>query len=616
MIDPPPRAEPPPDPFTAELARPIGAEPASDGRCTFRVWAPHHRTLTLRLRPRGGPPRDVAMQPGPRGYHRAVLDGVREGDRYTFAADGVERPDPASRWQPDGVHAPSAVIAASCPGEPPPWTGLPLRDWILYELHVGTLTAEGTFDAAIARLDRLVELGVTAVEIMPVAAFPGRRNWGYDGVHLFAAHHAYGGLRGLQRFARACHGHGIAVMLDVVYNHLGPEGNYLSWYGPWFTDAYRTPWGDAINFDGPGSDEVRAHLVKNALFWLEHAELDGLRLDAVHAIYDAAPQSFLEDLSAAVDRLSARLGRPLHLVAESDRNDPRLVTARAAGGHGMAAVWADDLHHALHRRLTGEADGYYRDYGSAHHLADALRDGFAYTGQPSPHRGRRHGRPCAHLPPERFVVCAQNHDQVGNRMRGDRLGHLIPPTRLGLAAVTVLLSPYTPLLFMGEEHADPAPFPYFVDHGDPALIEAVRAGRAAEFAAFQGEGGPPDPAAEATFASAVIDFDRRAASPHREVFALYHALVAERRRRRPERGAVGHAGDRLWWREGDRFVALNFGEAAADFALPPGAWRRVLDTGEARFGGRDGGGPARLEGREDPAVLRLGPGRAAVYRAG
>lgn len=600
-----------PDTFAAELSRPLGAVLDPDGRCVFRVWAPNHPALTLRLHGDDGAARDLPMTADERGYHTATVDGVAPGDRYGFVADGTERPDPASRWQPDGVHAPSAVVEAARPDPAPKWGGMPLSAWIIYELHVGTFTAEGTFDAAIARLDGLVALGITAVELMPIAAFPGRRNWGYDGVQPYAAQDSYGGLPGLWRFVDACHAHGIAVLLDVVYNHLGPEGNYLSWYGPYFTDTYRTPWGDALNFDGAHSDEVRAYFVRNALFWLDQG-LDGLRLDAVHAIHDESPRSFLADLTAAVD--AHGFDRPIAIIAESDQNDPRLITSREHGGIGMAAVWADDLHHALHRALTGETDGYYGDYRELAALVTALRDGFAWQGEYSDYRQRRHGAPCGHLPPERFVVCAQNHDQIGNRMKGERLAALVDRDRLALAAVTVLLSPYTPLLFMGEEHADPAPFPYFIDHGDPDLVAAVQKGRAAEFAAFQRDGeGPPDPASAATFASAVVDFGHRERAPHREVFALYRALIAERRRRRPERAEVQLDGARVHWTEGDRFVALCFGDRSASLQAPPGRWRRVIDTGDKLFGGRDALTRVVIEG--DERSVHVAPWHAVVYRA-
>lgn len=610
--DNPPTDPPPLDPtLAAELNRPLGALRTPDGRCHFRVWAPHHPHLTLRLYRADAPPDDLAMQPGDRGYHALTVDAIEPGDRYAFVADGLERPDPASRWQPDGVHAPSAVVEAPCPEPEPEWGGLPLAAWVIYELHIGTFTAEGTFDAAITRLDHLVDLGITAVEVIPIAAFPGRRNWGYDGVQPFAVHHDYGGLPGLRRFVRACHARKLAVVLDVVYNHLGPEGNYLSWYGPYFTDAWRTPWGEAINFDGPDSDEVRAYFVRNALFWLEQG-LDGLRFDAVHAIYDATPRTFLEDITAAV--AARNFGRPIALIAESDQNDPRLITPRSQGGIGMTAVWADDLHHALHRRLTGEADGYYEDYDDIHHLATALRDGFVWQGQYSTHRRRRHGAPAAHLPPQAFVVCAQNHDQIGNRLRGERLAALVDRDRLALAAVTVLLSPYTPLLFMGEEHADPAPFAYFIDHGDPALIDAVRRGRAAEFAAFQRSDPPPDPAGEGTFAAARVDFTLRDRPYHREIYALHRALLAERARRRPARADVRCDADTglITCTEGDRFIALHFGDRPAPATLPPGRWRCVIDTADKAFGGCDALAPAVIEA---PAGrVQVAPHHAVVYR--
>lgn len=598
--------------MNGDTAAPVGATCLADGGCRFRVWAPHHPHLELRLLARAErAERRVPLAPRHQGYHEVVVPDAGPGDRYLFVAGDTERPDPAARSQPDGVHGPSEVVGTKYPWTDVAWGGLPLEAYLFYELHVGAFAADGTFDGAIDRLDRLVDLGITAVEVMPVAQFPGTRNWGYDGVYPFAVQHSYGGPLAFKRFVDACHRRGLAVVLDVVYNHLGPEGNYLGWYGPYFTDVYRTPWGQAINFDQAGSDEVRSYFIQSALQWVDEFHVDALRLDAVHAIHDQSAIPFLEELGATVHARASHLGRRVHLIAESDLNDARLITPRERGGLGMDAQWADDLHHALHHRLTRERAGYYQDYPEVAHLAAALRDGYAYTGQHSAFRGRRHGRSTGLLPPERFVVCSQNHDQVGNRMRGERLSALVDFERLKLAAATVLLAPGLPLLFMGEEYGETAPFPYFVDHGDPALLEAVRKGRAAEFAHFRGdEGGPPDPADPATFEAARLRFGLAEQGHHGKLWRLYRRLIALRRGAPelacPQRGGHAvrslerppvvqshrHAGDH------EALLLLHYGERAAtpELTVPEGRWIRLLDTAAADWGGPGSGAPETLEG--------------------
>jgi maltooligosyltrehalose trehalohydrolase len=420
---------------------------------------------------------------------------------------------------------------------------------VIYELHVGTFTAEGTFEAAVTRLPYLVELGITAVEVMPVVAFPGERNWGYDGVFPFATQESYGGPTGLQRFVDACHQHGLAVVLDVVYNHLGPEGNLLAQFGPYFTDVYNTPWGPAINFDDAHSDEVRRYFLDNAAMWLREFHIDALRLDAVHAIMDRSAHPFLAELSEHTEVLSRETGRKRWLIAESDANEPRLVMPLAMGGLGMDAVWADDFHHAVHARLTGECQRYYEDYGSAEMVLRALRDGFAYRGQYSRFRQRRHGAPSDDASAQQFVICTQNHDQVGNRPGGERLETLVGMPACRLAAALLLLAPQTPLLFMGQEYGERAPFPYFVSHGDPQLVKAVRNGRQQEFEG-KGWGDAPDPQDPATFASAKIDLALAEHASHREMLTLYRALLRFRagdrfRRSRPDHTFMLVADDRV-----------------------------------------------------------------------
>ncbi|HVF20015.1 MAG TPA: malto-oligosyltrehalose trehalohydrolase, partial [Mycobacteriales bacterium] len=444
---------------------------------TFRVWAPDASTVELIALERRTP---MAAEPG--GWWSVDVREAHPGADYAFSLDGSDPlPDPRSRWQPAGVHGPSRVVdLGPFRWSDDEWTPPPLATGIVYELHVGTFSPEGTFDGAIDRLDHLVDLGVTHVELLPVAQFSGDRGWGYDGVDLYAVHEAYGGPPGLARLVDACHARGLAVVMDVVYNHLGPAGNYLDRFGPYFTDRYRTPWGTAINFDDAGSDEVRAFVVDNAVMWLRDYHCDGLRLDAVHAIYDQSAVHLLEELQTRVDALSAELGRALVLIAESDLNDPRVVTPRERGGFGLAAQWSDDFHHALHATLTGERGGYYTDFDGLGDLATALGSVFVYDGRHSAYRGRRHGRPVGSLPTTAFLGYLQDHDQVGNRATGERSSHLLTVEQLEVGAALVLLSPFVPMLFQGEEWGARTPFLYFTDHDDPELADAVRTGRRAE----------------------------------------------------------------------------------------------------------------------------------------
>lgn len=440
------------------------------------------------------------MQRGERGVWRADVADAGPGTRYMFVLPGgVERPDPASRHQPEGVHGPSAVVDPRFAWSDADWRGIPLQKYVIYEMHVGTFTEEGTFDAAARDLQRLRDLGVNAVEVMPVAAFPGSRNWGYDGVFPWAVQESYGGPDGFRRFIDMAHRIGLAVILDVVYNHLGPEGNYLGEFGPYFTDRYRTPWGDAMNFDGAWSDEVRDYFIGSALWFLEEFRVDALRLDAVHAIVDNTAVPFLHDLARAVAAIEQRTGWPRLLIAESDLNDPRLIRPESSGGFGIDAQWSDDFHHALHAVLTAEREGYYVGYGTLEDLATVIRDGWLYQGEFSEYRNRRYGTAPEGVRPEQLVVSLQNHDQIGNRMLGDRLTASLPPEAVRAGLGLLLLAPFTPMLFMGEEWGDTAPFQYFVSHGDPGLIEAVRRGRADEFKAFGWSGEVPDPASVETF---------------------------------------------------------------------------------------------------------------------
>jgi maltooligosyltrehalose trehalohydrolase len=482
--------------------------------------------------------REVAMQKEAQGHYSHTEAAVAPGQQYVYRLDGgPERPDPCSMSQPDGVQGPSAVvISTEFPWTDQTWRGVRREDLVFYELHVGTFSAEGTFDGVIPRLADLKELGITAVEIMPVGQFPGGRNWGYDGVLPYAAQNTYGGPHGLQRLVDACHGAGLAIFLDVIYNHFGPEGNHLAEFGSYFTDQYTTPWGAAINYHGRDCDAVRDFVLDNVRMWLEEFHFDGLRLDAVHAIIDLGARHILKAIAEIAHDAGSRRGWPALVVAESDLNDPRLVYGPERGGHELDAQWADDFHHTVHSFLTGELEGYYADFGEASQLATAMERPFVYAWGYSPFRGRKHGAVPEGLPGDEFVVCVQNHDQVGNRARGDRLSSILnSPSKERLAASLLLLSPYVPLLFMGEEYGEEAPFPYFCSFHDPKLIEAVRAGRKKEFEAFAWQGEVPDPAAEATFAAAKLRWSWLEGTRHAGLRRLYRDLIAARRQWPPLR---------------------------------------------------------------------------------
>jgi maltooligosyltrehalose trehalohydrolase len=553
------------------------------------VWAPYASRVELELEggsDSSGTPTSRPLERGVRGHFHLPDPSLAAGTRYRLRLDGSPGvPDPRSGYQPDGVHGPSLVVDQTAFAwtdaafSPPPWS-----EGVVYEVHVGTFTLEGTFLALIGRLDYLVELGVTHLELMPVAAFPGQHGWGYDGVSLFAPHAAYGTPEDLKRLVDACHARGLAVILDVVYNHLGPDGNYLGRFGPYFTQTYATPWGAAVNLDQAGCDGVRRFFCDNALYWLECFHFDGLRLDAVHAFLDRGAHTFLEQLAEEVGALERRLARTKLLIAESDLNDPRLIREREAGGLGLHAQWSDDFHHSLHALLTGERNGYYADFGELEDLACALREGFVYAGRYSAHRGRSHGRPLGGLPLQRLLGYLQNHDQVGNRALGDRIGHSLSVERLELGAALVLTAPFVPMLFQGEEWNASTPFRYFTDHQNAELAEAVFEGRRKEFAA-QGlaQEGIPDPRAPATFDASKLDWAEQTLPEHRRVLDWYRALLQLRRQepalRSPEAPEVetaeNAAGARwLCFRRGPLLVVANL--SAVPLALPVAAGGALL----------------------------------------
>jgi maltooligosyltrehalose trehalohydrolase len=599
------------------------------GTCTFSVWAPFSKKVEVKIL--SPDEKAIPLVKNGMGYWSGMVENVSPGIQYVYRLDDKkERPDPASRFQPLGVHGPSQVID---PDEfawgDHGWEGMPLKNFIIYELHTGTFTKQGTFESIIPHLDYLKELGITAVELMPVAQFPGTRNWGYDGVYPFAPQNSYGGAQGLKALVNICHEKGLAVILDVVYNHLGPEGNYLRDFGPYFTDKYRTPWGDAINFDGPYSDEVRRYFIGNALYWVTEFHMDALRIDAIHGIFDFSAKHFLQELGEAVHNRAEKLGRHVYVIPESDLNDVRVINPAEIGGYGLDAQWNDDFHHCLRTLITAEKSGYYEDFGTIDQMEKAYRDGFVYSGEYSPFRKRRHGSSSKDRPASQFVVFSQNHDQVGNRMQGERLSSLVSFEALKLAAGCVILSPYLPLLFMGEEYGETAPFLYFVSHSDPNLIEAVRNGRKEEFRAFGWEGEPPDPQDEGTFLASELHWEELTKGTHETLLRFYKQLMALRTRTpalfelERERTEVRHCAAEkvliMRRRSGDGkshvCVLLNFmaNDVSFQAALPEGAWEKILDSGDGMWEGPGAVLPGML-GNGDAATMR---GHSiAVYSAG
>ncbi|CAN5413006.1 malto-oligosyltrehalose trehalohydrolase [soil metagenome] len=578
---------------------------------SFNVWAPAATQVAVHIATgTAAGDHDLVKSSLERGTWEVSVPGVGSGDRYGYRIDDSDPlPDPVSRAQPDGVHGLSAVVdPAAFRWTDEAWRGVAMADFVLYELHVGTFTPEGTFDAAAARLPDLVALGINAIEIMPVASFPGRRNWGYDGVHLYAPQESYGGAEGFRSLVNAAHSHGVGVVLDVVYNHVGPEGNYLDRFGPYFTDVYRTRWGRSVNYDGPGSDNVRRWAHDNALYWISEFHIDALRLDAVQGIYDFGSLAFLEELSDEVHELGRQLGRKVQLIAESDLNDPKLVKAPQEGGFGLDAQWADDFHHTIHAALTGESNGYYKDFKDIATVADVYREPFFYARRYAPHRDRIHGRSPKGVPRQRFIVGIQNHDQTGNRPLGERLASLVDPARLRLGAAMMLLSPYVPLLFMGEEYGETSPFLYFIEHGDPALIEAVRAGRKKEFDATGKLEEQMDPQSEVAFERSKIDWSKRESESGAQQLSLYRDLLALRREEpalKPGASESFVVGGRDWFTDvrylparhdmddytrSRRALLLAFNISPRAEGIPIGvealgAWRLRLTTDAVGYGG-------------------------------
>ena len=605
----------------------LGSEYIGDRICNFTLWAPLMEEVAVHL----VAPEDkvIPLQADELGYWRGTVTNVEPGSLYFYQLNGEkDLPDPASNSQPQGVHGASEVIDHSkFQWRNSPWRGVPLEKMVIYELHVGTFTQEGTFTAVIPRIPELKELGITAIEIMPVAQFPGERNWGYDGVYPYGVQYSYGGVDGLKQLVDACHEQGMAVILDVVYNHLGPEGNYLWSLETYFTDRYKTPWGSAINYDGPYSYGVREYFIQNVLYWLETYRIDALRLDAINAIYDVGAKHILQAMADATATVGQK-GWQRYLIAESDFNDPRMISPSEVGGYGLDGQWSDDFHHALHTLLTGEKQGYYKDYdGSLEQLAKAYTNSFIYDGeQYSLYRQRYHGKTPSECDSCQFVIYGQNHDQVGNRMWGDRNSHFLSFAGVKLSAAAVILSPYVPLLFMGEEYGETAPFLYFISHSDPNLIEAVRQGRKQEFAEFYSSETSPDPQAVDTMLRSQLNWEQRHQGKQRMLWLFYqkllqlraeipalanldrHNLEVEIMRSQKVLQLKRHYQDSqvIYW--------LNFSQERVTLRenLPTGNWNKLLDSADEQWGGVGSSAPEVFAGETEQELV-ISPQSVLLY---
>lgn len=577
----------------------IGARFHKDRGCPFTVWGPHLNEVEVKILT----PKEtlIPMKKDKKGYWKVQTNIVYPGSRYFYRLErNRERPDPASDFQPEGVHRYSQIVDHSeFDWQDLDWGGISLEDMIIYELHIGTFTSQGTFEAVIERLKDLVDLGINTLNIMPVAQFPGERNWGYDGVHPFAVQNTYGGPGGFKRLVNACHKHHMSVILDVVYNHFGPEGSYFGEFGPYFTDKYMTPWGRSMNLDDAHSDEVRNFFIQNALHWFKNYHLDALRLDAVHSIFDMSAHPFLQELKEEVEAFSKKMGRDRYLIAESDLNDVKIILPKSKRGYGLDAQWCDDFHHSLHSLLTGEKSGYYADFGTLGHLAKSMKEGFVLSGQYSSFRKRRHGNSSRKIPPSQFIVFSQNHDQIGNRRDGKRLSSLLPFEALKLAAGAVLLSPYIPLLFMGEEYAETSPFLYFTSFSDVKLVKAIRKGRKEEFRAFQWQSEPPDPQRLESFLQSRLRWDDRLKGKSTVMLEFYRRLIQLRRtapslsRSEKENLDVRTWEDEKilllhrWHQEHHVCIIMNFNseDVRISVSFPDGKWLRVLDSSARQWWG-------------------------------
>jgi len=607
-----------------ELKMKIGANYLGNNQCEFTVWAPTLKQVAVQLV--SPDQRLLPMQQSATGYWQTTATDIPPGTLYTYQLEGnIHRPDPASKYQPQGVHSPSQVIDESAfTWTDTDWQGVPIAETIIYELHVGTFTEAGTFEAIIPQLKQLKELGINAIEIMPVAQFPGDRNWGYDGVYPYAVQNSYGGPEGFKKLIDACHKQGISVILDVVFNHLGPEGNYLRDFGPYFTSKYGSIWGDPLNFDDAYSDGVRHYFLENALYWFRDYHIDGLRLDAIQAIFEVSARPFLQEIADATSELSQQLGRQLYLIAESDLNDARVLRPKELGGFGLDAQWCDDFHHSLHALLTGENDRYYQDFGKCEQLEKSYRESFVYSGQYAPHRKRKHGSSAKDVPAHQFVVFSQTHDQIGNRILGDRLSKIVDFESLKLAAATVLTSPYIPFLFMGEEYGEEAPFLYFVSHSDENLIEAIRKDKQQEFKIFEGRGEFQDPQSPDSFQKCKLNWELPTKGKHKILWEWHQHLIQLRRTipalKKLDKTSLEVSSIeaekilflRRWTDDSQIFCILNFNEQQVAFtpALPQGNWKKILDSAEAKWMGPGSTLPEKIT--SDPELI-VTPHSFALY---
>lgn len=573
------------------------------GTAAVSLWAPEAKSVQFRLKDE-----DIEMNKKDFGYWEIEALSIKPGDSYQFVVNGeTVIPDPASLLQPEGVHGVSEAFDTSkFNWTDAAWKNPLLKDYLLYELHTGTFTEEGTFDGIINKLDYLVELGITAIELMPVAQFPGNRNWGYDGVFPFAVQHSYGGPDGMQRLVNSCHEKGLAVILDVVYNHVGPEGNYFSLSGPYFTDKYHTPWGSAVNFDDAWSDGVRNYFIENVLLWFRDFHIDALRLDAVHAIKDFGVKHLLKEIKEEVDLLMKATGKRFYLIVESDLNDHKYINPTIQGGYGMDAQWIDEFHHALRVTAGEPAIGYYADFSGIAHLEKAYRDAYVYDGMYSATRLRTFGGKADGNGGQQFVVFSQNHDQVGNRMSGERSSKLMSYEMQKLLAGAVLCSPFLPMLFMGEEWGETNPFLFFTSHGDPELIEAVRKGRKAEFKDFHTDGESPDPQSENTFAQSKLQWGLQKKGFHKDLLAFYKTLIGIRKHyaalHNTDRGQMMVTSDTLtncltlrrWEQEQQVLCLMNFSDQVQSMAIPADKphWRKILDSADLCWNGPAAAAPA------------------------
>ena len=596
----------------------IGANYLKNGWCEFKVWAPFAQDLALKIIS----PQEklIRLERDEFNYWGIKVDNIPPGTRYYYKINtGDERPDPASNFQPDGVHNASAVVDHSYfKWSDKNWKNLELKDYIIYEIHTGTFTREGTFEGIISKLQYIKNLGITAVELMPVAQFPGNRNWGYDGVYHFAPQNSYGGPDNLKKLIDACHNAGIAFILDVVYNHFGPEGNYTGQYGSYFNPMYHSPWGDALNFDGPDSGFVRNYFIENAKYWFYNFHIDALRLDAIDRIYDMSAKHFLQELAGETGKLSDKLGKKLFLIAESDLNDDKIIRSVKEYGYGIDAQWSDDFHHSIHSLLTKERQGYYEDFGTTVDLINSINNTFVYTGQYSKYRRRTHGNYALNRSPDQFVINLQNHDQVGNRALGERLSQLISFEQAKLAAAALLLSPYIPLIFMGQEYNENNPFLYFVSFNDQNLIDAVRKGRKEEFLSFQWKDGIPDPQSEATFLSSKLNMEMANEGQHKVLIEFYKYLINLRKKNKAffSFDRKDFKADRT---EKDSIIVLtrsnkgsnvtailNFNEEVftTKVSFSTGKWKKILDSADEKWEGPGPSTPEKVLGKEQNITIK------------